>query len=135
VFDTGAYFIPEDRSEQRKGPKRGGHTPPIPIVEDHALKTLQEIESSTLLEPNPEGRAASMMNVPPSATVDIARCGAAQGCFAVVVAGSANCDGRKLGLWNSVFVSADETHCVLTACERGLSIVLLYMPVRDAAYM
>lgn len=134
VFDTGAYFIPEHRGELRKGPKRGGQTDPVPITGERTLEALREIESSTLLEPTADGRSARTINMPPSACIDITGAGAAQGVFAVVAAGSANCEGRKLGLWDSIFVSADESNCILTAGGGGLSVVLLYMPARDPAY-
>jgi hypothetical protein len=134
VFDTGAYYIPEQRHELRKGPKRGGQTGPTPIVDEQTLRSLREIETSTLLAATPEGCAAHLINVPPGATIDIARAGIAHGCFATVVAGEAQYEGRELRLWETVFVSADERECALSARESGVSIVLLSMPVRDAAY-
>lgn len=134
VLDSGAFFIPHDRAELRRGPKRGGQAGPMPIPAESDLKALNAPQTVTLLEDSADGRAAILRNLPPGGSVAVAGRGAAQGCFAVVVAGAGRCEGRRLGMWESVFVSADQGDCALTAEEVGLSVVLLSVPARDAAY-
>lgn len=135
VFDTGAYFIPEQRGELRKGPKRGGQAGPVPILAGPDLAALQSVHVTSLLEPVADGRAATMIDVPAGMSIDIPDGGDALGCFAVVIAGAALCRDRQLHLWESLFVSAEEADRTLTAGDAGLSIVLLFVPVRHPAYV
>lgn len=134
VFDTGAHYVPQDRGELRKGPKRSGQAGPLPIADRAALDALHEIRITSLLEPSAEGRAAGIVDVPAGASFAIPDEGQAQGCFAVVVAGAARYGTRDLELWESLFLSADEGDRILTAGEAGLSVALLHVPARHPAY-
>lgn len=129
LSDTGAWFLPDSRSELRTDlNKFQRHTAPQSLVTDAQLKQLTELTLETLLAPEDNGLAAWLMRLPPGASAQAPAATARhEGRFYVVTKGALRQNGDTLPALGTIHVPSGET-IELTADADGAEVVVLQFP-------
>ena len=135
VYDIGAFYLPNARSDMVRGPKRNMHSEPIAPLGRAALRALKTPEIVDLIPLQADGVAARLLRLPPDATlVDLEPAGSG-GQFVIVLAGSIVHDGRELRELDMLFLSADEPAFPIKAQTEGVEVALLQVAVKAEAYV
>lgn len=123
-MEHGAQFLPEARDRMPRGaPKRhllgscatGATACTAPAVEN-------------VIEPQADGIAAWLLRLPPDGETQAPAHPGAKGRFYFVCAGALRWEGKELGRWANVFVSADEEPVRLAAAADGAEVLVLQFP-------
>lgn len=125
TYDVGAGFVPEALPQMLRGPKRQAHTAPFGAA-------LQTPGSQALFGEPGEDLHAERRTLRPGESIDLR--GQAAGTFALVLAGQLAADGQPLGLWEHVYLAADEPPLQATAGVDGCSLVICRVPALVEQY-
>ncbi len=122
TFDSGASFVPEALPRMVRGPKRQAHTRPFGATEPGCV--LMSSADDELL--------AERLALPPHACAVLEP--QAAGLFVVVLEGSLDLAGWRLGPWENAYFSADEAPSQAVAGAQGCALLTLRMPALAAEY-
>ncbi|HQD84253.1 MAG TPA: hypothetical protein PK929_14455 [Quisquiliibacterium sp.] len=134
VHDAGAMMVSTDRARMIRGPKRHETTAPHVPLDDVALAALRTVECVDLIAPAADALAVTVTRIPPGAQVALPDPSGSLGQFHMVLAGRIVHDGRALGTWEMVYVSAGEAAPVLCADACGAEVLSLQVPQTAAEY-
>ena len=132
VFDTGIIPATQAREKMVRGPKRHAQVALGAAWTEERLRALQSVDASFPIPPD-RGLAVRHVYLPPASAYELEHVDASIGLFMFVLAGSASVATHLLGLWESVFASADE-QLALSAGPGGAEIVLLHVPPTEPEY-
>jgi hypothetical protein len=133
VFDTGIIPATQAREKMVRGPKRHAQVVLGAPSTEERLRALRGVDDSFAIAPD-RGLAVRHVQLPPGSAYKLEHVDASIGLFMFVLAGTATVAAHSLGLWESVFASADE-HLALTAGPGGAEIVLLHVPPTEPEYV
>jgi len=132
VYELGSKKKIEDMV---RGPKRhavgGPHTP----LSAQALRAITEVQTLDLIALAPDGLCARVLRIPPGGSVRGLAPAGSGGQFYKVLEGGLADDGRTLGHWETVFLSADEPALDVRASADGLEVLFLQLPPKEAVYI
>ena len=128
VHDAGAMMVSTDRARMIRGPKRHETTAPHAPLADAALAVLSAVERVDLVAPTGDGLAVIVTRIPPHGRVELLDPAGTLGQFHMVLAGRLVHEGRALGTWEMVYVSADAGAAVLCADDTGAEVLTMQMP-------
>jgi hypothetical protein len=131
-FETGANFLPADRGQLQRGPKRHAQGPAHEPLAPDALAGLGSARRVQLIAPQDELEAFALQLPPGSALVPGDARGAGQ--FQLVLAGSLIGPQGTLRAWESRYLSPGEDTGGCTAGSGGLHLMVLHMPAHAPEY-
>ena len=128
--EFGAHLVdkPEERERMNPRIRRRQITHDVAPLAPGALQALAASQVVVALEPEPNGLAAWVMRLPPSATLDVPKHAGGAGQFHIVTAGSMIVDGETYGRHASAWVGPEETGFILRAGDQGLEVVVCQFP-------
>lgn len=128
--EFGAHLVDNSEERARMNPRipRRQITNEVGVVSPGALLEMREPAVIVALEPEPNGLAAWVVRLPPSATLAAPRHAGGVGQFHVVTAGSMLVDGQACGRHASVWVGPEEADFVMRAGAEGLEAVVCQFP-------
>jgi hypothetical protein len=132
--DPGANFMPESREQLRRGPKSHFSSEPIQRLSAEALRELKEVSCEELLPLEASGLAVVHYRLPPGAQSAGLAPATGAGQYWVVVSGSLLHEAQVLQPPESVFLSSDETDCMMIAGAAGAEVLLLQFPPLATEY-
>jgi len=133
AYETGAHFLPADRAQLRRGPKRHAHGPWHEGADAATLQALQGTARTPLIDPDAEGLEAFSLLVPAGSAVELPPATGA-GQFQLVLAGEYVAPQGRLGRWESRFLSCGKDTGGCCAGAAGLHLLVLRMPHTAAEY-
>ncbi len=125
--EPGAHFLPADRSLQKPG-RRRNLTTAVPLASD-----ASQPRWTTLFEPQADGMAASLVELPGDAHTTAPAPGDSSGQYVLVLEGALSHEGRVLPQWTCVLVPPDGQGMPLQAGPDGLAALVLQYPRVEAA--
>jgi hypothetical protein len=134
VFETGAFYMPESRSNMARGPKRHLTSDAAAPIDTAALAALKHVAVQDLIPLQPDFIAAQLIRIPPGGTATGIDPKGSAGQFFVVTGGALVHKSGQLNRWEPIFASADEPRLSLRAGPGGAEVVLLQLPVKAAEY-
>ena len=133
VFETGANFLPVEREQLRRGPKKHAqgliHEPLSAI----ALLALAAPARADLIGTPGDDLAACAWHLPPFAPVQVPP-PRGSGQFQLVMAGVLRTTEARLSSWESRYLSPGENGGPCSAGSSGLQLLVLQMPAKAAEY-
>jgi len=133
AYETGAHFLPADRDQLRRGPKRHAHGPSHESADTATLRALQGTTRTQLIAPDPDGMDAFSLLVPAGSAVELPPA-TGSGQFQLVLAGEYVAPQGSLGRWESRFLSCGEDTAGCRAGATGLHLLVLRMPLTASDY-
>lgn len=134
AYETGAHFLPADRDQLRRGPKRHVHGPWHEPADTATLRGLQCTTRAQLIERDADGLEAFSLLVPGGSAVELAP-EKGPGQFQLVLAGEYIAPQGSLGRWESRFLSCGEDTAGCCAGATGLHLLVLRMPRTAPEYV
>ncbi len=133
-WDSG--FIPiSERGRMQRGPKRHAESAVFSSsMPGPASEARNGSGSRALIPMGAGGLGATFTQLGADAPWRITGDPASQGQFVVVLEGALHYGDTELGMWASLFVSADEPPLQLMAGARGATVVAMHMPRMEAQY-
>ena len=129
VGGRGAYFLPESRSQMRRGlPKSQTTSPRAEALSADELRQLAAPRIEALVEADASGRAAWMLSVPPGAAVTLPGYPSHGARFNLVCAGTLETEGRTMERLAVLHLAPDEDHWNGRAGKGGLQLLVLQFP-------
>ena len=128
-----AYFLPESRDQMQSLPKRNllGHRSRA-FRRGRRCAPVSEVAIETIIEPQPDGVAAWLLRLPPSATFVLSEKAEGADRFYLVGEGVMVARSERLPRFATAFVSADERDFELVAGEEGLEALVLQFPAMQS---
>jgi len=134
VLESGLNIVAETpNADWPAGPRVHATSKPVPIMTVEELRQISVIQTTSGITGD-GGLRADIVLLPPGAELLLSPPAAAQGTFAVVLAGSISVAGTWLQVWESAFFSGDEPNATIVAGPTGAQTVMLSVPHLDAAY-
>jgi hypothetical protein len=133
VFETGASFLPVERAQLRRGPKKHMQGPlhePLPAP---ALSSLAAPVRVDLIGTPLDELAAFALHLPPFTSVQVPP-PRGSGQFQMVMAGELRTPEGTSCSWESRYLSAGEAAGACSAGAGGLQLLVLQMPARAEEY-
>ena len=134
AYEAGAHFLPADREQLRRGPKRHAHGPWHEGVDSATLRALHCTTRTQLIAQDPDGMEALSLLVPAGSAVERPRA-EGSGQFQLVLAGEFVAPQGGLGPWESRFLSSGEDTAGCCAGATGLHLLVLMMPRMASEYV
>lgn len=128
VTTTKVHWLPESRAEMKNVTRchlLGGRVEPSDAA---ALRMRAEVSTETLIEPQPDGIAASLVRLPPGASASPPELRSGGSRFYLVAAGAMLLNGQRLPRLAASFATADERGFQLVAGDEGLEVLALQFP-------
>ncbi len=127
-----AYFLPESRDQMLSLPKRNlfGHA--FALSSAQTLRARKEVAIETIIEQQPDGVAAWLLRLPPSAKFVLSEQAEGADRFYLVGEGVMVARSERLPRFATAFVSADERGFELVAGEQGLEALVLQFPAMQS---
>ena len=134
AYETGAHFLPADRDQLRRGPKRHAHGPWHEPADGAPLRALQCTSRVQLMAQDPQGLEALALLVPAGSAVELPPA-TRSGQFQLVLGGEYVAPHGSLGRWESRFLSCGEDTGGCCAGAAGLHLLVLQMPQTASDYL
>jgi hypothetical protein len=128
--EFGAHLVdnPEERTRMNPRIPRRQLTNEIGPLAPGALLEIREPAVVVALDPEPDGLAAWVVRLPPSAILATPRHTGGVGQFHVVTAGSMVVNGQACGRHASVWVGLEDADYVIRSGAQGLEVVICQFP-------
>lgn len=127
--EHGAFYLPKEAHQMRKGLKRAQRVADAPTLsEPDALRSRTAVVAEALIEPDPDGLAVWLLRLPPDSETPAPEGPPGAGRFYLVAQGSLRLAAEDLPPLSVVFVSADEADFPVRAGPDGLEVLALQCP-------
>lgn len=132
VFDTGVLLAAEARTKMIRGPKRQVHASPY---EATPLAAAKNGSGAVLIEPGEDGLFCGVAYLGAGGGLETGFHPDSGGTFYLVLEGSLEVAGERLGLWESAYLSAHEPSMNLQAGPEGAAVLVMRCPPTAPAYL
>jgi len=131
-WDSGAKYLPKQRSEMKPAPKRVRMAVNLPLSDEVARQARRDTALETLIEPEADGLASWFLRVPPGGKMEGPSPEAGGGQYVIVAGGTLEHADRAFGRLALGYVPTEAGPLPVQAGPDGVELLVMQFPDREA---